>query len=67
MVRELRAYNIRNPAELIVPFYRSRQSMMFILARGANLWNNTPEGIRNSRSIISFKNKLKKHYIQLYS
>ena len=42
-IRELRVYNIRNPVELIVPFYRSRQSMIFILARGANLWNNTPE------------------------
>ena len=66
-IREFRGYNIRHPAELIVPFHRSRQSVMFIHARGANLWNSTPEAIRNSLSIASFKYKLKKSYIQLYS
>ena len=64
--REIGPYNLRNPPSLIVPLLRSTQSTLFIHARGANLWNELPYEIRNSRSIFIFKRKLKTKYLQSY-
>ena len=64
--RNLEAYNIRNPPELYIPNYNSQQSTMFIISRGASLWNELEQFIRDSNTIYSFKYRLKRKYINTY-
>ena len=64
--RNVAAYNIRNPTELYIPVYNSQQSTMFVTARGASLWNQLQEEIRNSNTVYSFKYKLKMKFINTY-
>ena len=66
-IREIGAYNIRNPQPLVVPFCRTHHSSRFIHVRGANLWNELPDLIRNSISAYAFKRRLKKHYLYQYN
>ena len=66
VAREVGAYNIRNPPALIIPACRSTQSKLFVHARGATLWNELTEDVRNSRSLQSFNRKLKTRYLELY-
>ena len=60
-------YNIRNPRQMNVPNHNSVQSSLFLHVRGATLWNELPQDIRNSRTVISFKNKLKTYYLNSYT
>ena len=59
-------YNLRARPPLQVPRHTSQQSERFIHIRGARLWNEIPDNIKSSRSIISFKFKLKKQYLDSY-
>ena len=60
-------YNLRRIEPLAVPFVTSRQSQRFIRHKGAQLWNHLPQEIREARTFTTFKSKLKKHYISLYT
>ena len=59
-------YNLRNQEPLNVPFARSNQSVRFISVRGAAHWNRLPDDIRNARTVITFKKRLKKYFISEY-
>ena len=59
-------YNLRARPPLQVPRHTSQQSERFIHIRGARLWNEIPDNIKSSRSIISFNLKLKKQYLDSY-
>ena len=65
-LRGMGPYNIRNPQPLVLPFHNSVQSALFIHVRGATLWNELPQNIRNSRTVVSFKNRIKKAYLDSY-
>ena len=60
-------YNLRTEQPLVIPFSRSNQYQRFIEIRGAKLWNDLPADIRSSRTIFTFKRKLKAHYLNTYS
>lgn len=55
-------YAFRNCNILHIPLMQSSQSQSCILYRGPKIWNNLPEHVRNSITIVSFK-KLLKSYI----
>ena len=59
-------YHLRGDAPLDVPFVRSNQSRRFLRVRGAQQWNELQPEVRNSRSLFSFKKKLKSFYLQQY-
>ena len=61
-----RVYNLRRVNELEIPFARSDQSKRFLHIRGSTIWNNLEPEIRSSRTIESFKRKLKKHLLTQY-
>ena len=65
-LRNENPYNTRYTPPLLVPFCRSRQTSFFIHVKGSNLWNELPLMIRNSRSLYTFKRKLKKYIIDSY-
>ena len=66
-VQQAGPYNLRRPNEVTVPFVNSRQSQRFIRYRGAVLWNHLALEIRHARTLVSFKQKLKRHYISQYT
>ena len=59
-------YNLRRSQPLSIPFTRFNQNQRFIHIRGARLWNGLPEDIRSSRTLFTFKKKLKAFYINTY-
>ena len=66
--RRVPRYQLRNDVnQLLVPFSRHNYVQSFICIRGPNLWNSIPQAIRESRTIITFKRKIKKFYIDSYS
>ena len=64
--RDMNRYNLRNPPILQIPFTRFKQTSLFVRVKGAVLWNDLPDFIRNSLSVMSFKRKLKKYYLDSY-
>ena len=56
-------YNLRVRSQFQIPGHTSQQSERFIHVRGARLWNDIPESIKDSPSIFSFKKRVKKHYL----
>ena len=60
-------YNLRRNQQLNVPFVRSRQSQRFLQVRGPNIWNNLPADVKASRTLNTFKFKLKKYYLHQYT
>ena len=60
-------YNLRNIAPLEIPFSRSTQTKRFIRIRGPQLWNALPESIRCSRTVYTFKKKIKHYFVESYS
>ena len=60
-------YNLRRAEPLAVPFVRSSQSQRFLHVRGANLWNELPPEIKASRTLFTFKRKLKEYYLHQYN
>ena len=64
--RQIEPYELRREPSIDVPFAPSNQTMRFIHIRGARVWNEIPLDIRNSRTIRTFKNKVKKHYLNTY-
>ena len=65
-LRYVEAYHLRGESSLNVPFARTNQSKRFIHVRGAEVWNATPVGIRNSRTILTLKRKIKMHFLDSY-
>ena len=67
-IRVIPGYQLRNNGnQLHVPFSRHSYGQSFIRIRGPNLWNNIPQAIRDSRTIMTFKRNIKKYYIESYS
>ena len=64
--RFVNQYNLRNQNTMHVPFHRSRQTELFVHIRGARLWNEIPQSIRNKTSVFSFKRNLKIYYLDAY-
>ena len=60
-------YNVRARPHFQIPAHTSQQSERFIPVRGARLWNDLPENLKNSPSIFSFKSRVKKHYLDTYN
>ena len=65
-VRLAAHYNFRSIDPLMVPFTRSTQTKRFPHIRGASLWNGLPMYIRSSRTIQTFKKKMKDMFINSY-
>ena len=61
------AYNLRTRPQLQVPAHTSAQSERFIHIRGARIWNELPDSIRDSNTVASFKRTLKKNCIDTYT
>ena len=59
-------YNLRRAQPLLVPRAASRQSQRFLRIKGAQLWNALPPELRAVNTIISFKIKLKRNFINQY-
>ena len=59
-------YNLRREPLLQTPFVRSRQSQRYIHYRGVKVWNEIDLSIRNSRTLFSFKKKLKVTFLGSY-
>ena len=64
--REVGPYNLRLRPPIQVPNHTSKQSERFVHIKGAKIWNDTPEYIRSSRTIYSFKKNIKKARIDSY-
>ena len=60
-------YNLRRGEPLTVPFVRSKQSQRFLPVRGANLWNELSHDIKSSRTLFTYKRKLKQYYLHQYT
>ena len=60
-------YNLRNHEPLNVPFARSNQSKRFISVRGAEQWNSLPPDIRNARTVLTLKKKVKQYLLNEYN
>ena len=58
-------YNLRNNADLQIHRNSSTQSQLFFKYRAAKTWNSITTDIRTSRSIGTFKRKLKLHLFEL--
>ena len=67
MPRQAGPYNLRRHQPLIVPLANSKQTQRFLRIRGSQLWNELSPHIRQSRTVESFKNKLKKFYLSQYT
>ena len=52
--------NTRRPYDVKVPLCRTSHAQRFITYRGANLWNQLPDEIKNVESFQIFKAKIKK-------
>ena len=66
-VRAPGPYNLRRNEALIIPFSRCNQNQRFISIRGPQLWNALPLAIRISRTLQTFKKKMKSYYIDQYT
>ena len=67
-IRIVAGYQLRNNGnQLQVPFSRYNYVKAFIRIRGPNLWNTIPLAIRESRTLMTFKRKIKFLYIDSYS
>ena len=66
-VRAPGPYNLRQNEPLIVPFSRFNQTQRFISIRGPLIWNALPLDIRTSRTLQTFKKRIKSYYIDQYS
>ena len=64
--RVQRHYNLRRGTQLNIPFARSKQTQRFLHIRGAHLWNELPQELRENRTLISFKLNLKKYFLLSY-
>ena len=54
-----RHYQIRNNANMRIPLYATTHAQQFIRYRAIKTRNNSPENLRSSPSLNSFKTKLK--------
>ena len=64
--RYMGPYALRHAQALVVPFSRSSQYQRFLEVRGAKLWNELTSDIRTSRTIYTFKKRLKNIYLDTY-
>ena len=64
--RRIEAYNLRAWPQLQVPNHTSKQSERFIHIRGAKIWNELPDNIRNSISTASFKRSFKIYFLDAF-
>ena len=51
---------------LISDFHRLSQTQQAISYQGPKIWNSIPFSIKQSRTIVIFKNKLKEYYLNFY-
>jgi len=60
-VREVRGMMTRQSNDLYVPRTNTVTGAKMLTVRGPQIWNEIPRDIRNTGSLYSFKNKLKKY------
>ena len=56
---DIHCRNMRDPLRLRVPRFTATQRQQSIMYHGATIWNSFPVEIRNSLTLLSFKNKIK--------
>ena len=59
-------YNLRRINQLNVPFARYKQTQRVLHVRGAKLWNELPQTMKQQRTLHSFKFHFKKYLLQSY-
>ena len=63
---EISGRNTRNQAKLILPFYHRAKSQRSFIYSAIDDWNSIPEPIKNSKTLPTFKFKLKNFYLSQY-
>ena len=64
---EITGRNTRNQDRLILPFYRKAKTQACFIYSAINEWNSIPETIKNSKTLPTFKYKLRNFYLSQYS
>ena len=57
-------YNTRDSNLLRIPFTRLHKFTNSFLSKGIHMWNLIPERIKSSRSLDTFKIKVKRHILE---
>ena len=65
--RDIGPHDLRTREPLVVPFSRSSQTKRSVRIRGAQMWNALPDVLRTSRSVATFKAKMKRRFKEIYS
>ena len=63
--RVVHDYPTRQAEEFRIPIWHVETKRRSVSVQGALIWNNTPDNIKNSCSLNTFKYTLKKHLIEL--
>ena len=63
--RVVHDYSTRQADEFRVPIWNVETKKRSLGVQGAMIWNNTPDNVKESCSLNTFKYKLKKHLIEL--
>ena len=48
------------------PVYKAKGNLFFKSHQGPKLWQELPSDIQNSKSLIIFKKRIKKYFINMY-
>ena len=62
----INVYTTRNSNKLLIPFLRYTFSRTVIRYKGAIMWNNLPDDLKNSFTLSCFKSKLKLRQLASY-
>ena len=60
--KQFHQYNTRSSAKLHIRYTRTNYGKFSLKARGAKLWNNLPDEVKDAKSYFSFKRKVKQIY-----
>ena len=63
---DMHHHHTRNIDDLVLPLHRRARTQSAIFYQCRLLWNNLPIEIRNTRSLGSFKSKVKLYYLSQY-